>query len=105
LISAISNDTAGDMMFAQQVFGYGKAGDALIGISTSGNSVNVLHAIHVAKALDMCTIGLSGQNGGQMKQLCDATICVPYERTLEVQERHLPIYHALSIMLEEEFFG
>jgi phosphoheptose isomerase len=105
LISAISNDTSGDMIFAQQVFGYGKPGDALLGISTSGNSVNVLHALRVAKALELHTIGLTGQNGGHMRGLCDTTICVPYERTLEIQERHLPIYHALSIMLEQEFFG
>lgn len=105
LSTAINNDIAGDMGFAQQVLGYGKAGDALIGISTSGNSGNVLNALHVARALDMRTIGLSGRTGGKMHDLCDVMICVPYERTLEVQERHLAIYHALCLMLEREFFG
>ena len=105
LISAVSNDTAGDMMFAQQVVGYGRPGDAIIGISTSGNSGNVLHALRVARALDMRTIGLTGRTGGAMRDVCDVTICVPYDRTLEIQERHLPIYHALCVLLELEFFG
>lgn len=105
LMTAISNDTAADMIFAQQVFGYGRAGDALIGISTSGNSANVLHAIRVAQALEMRTIGLTGKSGGAMRDLCDVTVCVPYERTSAIQERHLPVYHALCVMLEEAFFG
>lgn len=105
LSSAVSNDTAGDMTFAQQVLGYGKSGDAIIGISTSGNSRNVLHALRVARALDMRTIGLTGRTGGQMRDICDVTICAPYDRTLEIQERHLPIYHTLCVMLELEFFG
>lgn len=104
LISAISNDVSGDMVFAQQVYGYGRAGDSLIAISTSGSATNVLHALRVAKALNMHTIGLTGRTGGKMRDFCDVAICVPYERTLQVQERHLPIYHALSIMLENEFF-
>ncbi|MCI0709742.1 MAG: SIS domain-containing protein [Chloroflexi bacterium] len=102
--TAFSNDVAGDMVFAQQVYGLGKAGDTLIGISTSGNSTNVLHALAVAKVLGLHSIGLTGKTGGKMPALCDVTIRVPYERTLEIQERHLPVYHALSIMLEQEFF-
>ncbi len=105
LSTAINNDIGGDMSFAQQVLGYGKAGDALIGISTSGNSANVLNALQVARALEMRTIGLTGRSGGKMRDLCDVLVCVPYERTLEVQERHLAIYHALCIMIEQEFFG
>lgn len=105
LMSAISNDTAGDMIFAQQVLGYAKPGDAILGISTSGNSANVLHALRVARALDMRTIGLTGRSGGTMRDVCDVTVCVPYDRTLEIQERHLAIYHALCIMLETAFFG
>jgi D-sedoheptulose 7-phosphate isomerase len=85
--------------------GYGLRGDSLIGISTSGNSANVLHALYVAKALNMRTIGLTGKSGGALSYVCDVTICVPYERTAAVQERHLPIYHALSVMLEQEFFA
>lgn len=105
LITAISNDIAGDLIFAQQVLGYGKKGDTLIAISTSGTSANVLHALRVARALELNTIGLTGKSGGSMRELCDVTICVPYERTSAIQERHLPIYHTLCAMLEQEFFG
>ncbi|MEH7380567.1 SIS domain-containing protein [Bacillus sp. JJ1533] len=105
LMTAFSNDVAPDLVFAQQVFGYGKMGDVVMGISTSGNSKNVLHALTVAKALGLQTIGLTGENGGKMKEICDVTICVPWKDTPAIQERHLPIYHTLCIMLEEEFFG
>jgi D-sedoheptulose 7-phosphate isomerase len=105
LISAYANDVAADMVFAQQVFGYGKPGDVLLGISTSGNSRNVVHALQVARALGLHTVGLSGRDGGEMKGLCDAAIVVPWDSTPDIQERHLPIYHALCIMLEEEFFS
>ncbi len=105
LMTAYANDVAADMVFAQQVYGYGAKGDVLIGISTSGNSVNVIRALQVARAVGMRTIGLTGRSGGKMKGLCDVTIRVPWESTPDVQERHLPIYHALCIMLEEEFFA
>lgn len=104
LISAISNDIAGDMAFAQQVYGYGQVGDILLGISTSGNSRNVIHAVYVAKALGLKTIGLTGKTGGEMSALCDVTICVPHDTTAQIQERHLPVYHALCSLLEQEFF-
>jgi D-sedoheptulose 7-phosphate isomerase len=105
LSTAIANDIAGDMGFAQQVLGYGQPGDALLGISTSGNSANVLNALQVARALGLRTLGLSGRTGGQMPALCDVLICVPYDRTLEIQERHLAIYHTLCLLIEQEFFG
>lgn len=105
LMTAFDNDVAADMVFAQQVYGYGRRGDTMIGLSTSGNSGNVIRALQVAKALGMHTVGLTGQHGGAMKQLCDATICVPSERTPDIQERHLPIYHTLCIMLEQTFFN
>ena len=105
LSTAIGNDIAGDVIFAQQVLGYGHKGDALIGISTSGSSANVLHALRVARALELRTIGFTGRTGGKMRDLCDVTICVPYDRTLEIQERHLAIYHALCILIELEFFA
>jgi D-sedoheptulose 7-phosphate isomerase len=105
LMTAYVNDVAADMVFAQQVFGYAKPGDVLIGISTSGNSSNVVRALQVARALGAQTIGLTGRTGGSMVEWCDATIRVPWDSTPDVQERHLPIYHALCIMLEEEFFG
>ena len=105
LLSAISNDTAADMVFAQQVYGYGREGDALIGLSTSGNSRNVILAMQVGRALGLRTIGLTGPTGGALKPLCDVCVCVPAENTPAIQERHLPIFHVLCAMLEEEFFA
>lgn len=109
LESAFSNDAAPQMVFAQQVLGLGRAGDVLVAISTSGNSANVLHALRVAKVLGLHTLGLTGQSGGAMAadspRLCEVLIRVPYTRTRDVQERHLPVYHALSLMLEREFFA
>lgn len=104
LVSAISNDIGGDFVFAQQVAGYGSKNDVLLGISTSGNSQNVVDACITAKAKGMKVIGLIGQNGGKMKTYCDAAICVPSTLTAHVQEYHLPIYHVLCIMVEETFF-
>ena len=105
LSTAFQNDVAADMVFAQQVYGYGRRGDVLLAISTSGNSRNVIYALQVAKTQGLATIGLTGQSGGQMNDLCDVTLCVPAVETSIVQEYHLPIYHALCLMLEAEFFG
>lgn len=104
LISAYSNDKAPDLLFAQQVLGLGDKGDVLLAISTSGNSKNVLYACQVAKIKEMKVIGLAGGNGGKMKELCDTTICVPSKETYLVQEYHLPVYHAVCLALENEFF-
>ncbi|WP_028608849.1 D-sedoheptulose-7-phosphate isomerase [Paenibacillus harenae] len=105
LMTAFINDVAADMVFAQQVYGYGRKEDALAVFSTSGNSANVVHAVQVAKSLGMKTIGLTGRSGGRLYSLCDVTIRVPFESTPDIQERHLPVYHTLCIMLEEAFFG
>jgi D-sedoheptulose 7-phosphate isomerase len=105
LLTAFANDVAADMVFAQQVFGYGRPTDVFLGLSTSGNSLNVIRAAQVAKSLGMCTIAMSGQSGGRLFELCDVTIRVPYHLTPDIQEKHLPIYHTLCIMLENEFFG
>jgi D-sedoheptulose 7-phosphate isomerase len=104
LITAIANDVSADMVFAQQVYGLGKKDDVLIGISTSGNSMNVVRALQVARVQGLYTIGLTGR-GGTMSTLCDAAIRVPFDNTPDVQERHLPIYHALCMMLEEALFS
>jgi len=104
LITAFANDVAPDMIFAQQTAGYGRAGDVLIAISTSGNSRNVVRAVQVASAIGMSTIGLTGAKGSKLSVLCDAAVCVPEQETFKVQELHLPVYHALCCMLEEEFF-
>ncbi|MCL2202478.1 MAG: SIS domain-containing protein [Defluviitaleaceae bacterium] len=105
LISAFTNDVGADYVFAQQVYGYGKKGDALIALSTSGNATNVVNACRVAKALEMKVIGLSGKTGGLLKNLCDTCICIPSADTASIQERHLPVYHALCAALEVEFWG
>lgn len=104
LISAICNDLSADQVFAQQVLGYGKAGDVLIAISTSGLSTNVIRAVIIAKSIGLKTIGLTGKSGGSFKELCNVTIQVPADETDRIQELHLPIYHLLCAMLEEEFF-
>ncbi len=105
LMTAHANDVAADMVFAQQVYGYGQPGDAVLGISTSGNSANVIHALQVGYVLGLHPIGLTGRIGGRMRELCKVTICVPADSTSEIQERHLPIYHTLCRMLEQEFFS
>jgi D-sedoheptulose 7-phosphate isomerase len=105
LATAFSNDVASDLVFAQQVYAYGRPGDVLIGLSTSGRSANVLHAFRVARSLGVRTIGLTGHSGGAMTPLCDVLVRVPYESTPRIQERHLPIYHALCIALEVRYFG
>lgn len=105
LATAFLNDVAADMIFAQQVYGYARPGDVVLGISTSGNSTNVLNALKVGKALGAKTVGLTGQSGGQMKTLCDVAICVPATVVYQVQEYHLPVYHTLCRLVEEEFFG
>ena len=104
LLTAFANDVAPDMIYAQQVYGYAEPGDALLALSTSGDSPNVVRALQVARAFGVTTLGLSGRTGGRMKALCDTCICVPEEDTLKVQERHLPLYHALCELLEQAFF-
>ncbi len=104
LITAFANDVDADLVFAQQVYGYGQPGDVLMSISTSGNSRNVLYALHTARALGMRTIGLTGQGGGQMSNAADVTIRVPETQTADIQERHLAVYHALCAQLEEDLF-
>lgn len=104
LSTAYANDVDGDLAFAQQTYGYGKKGDVLLGISTSGNSKNVMYAMAAAKALGMKTIGLTGRDGGQLKECADVSVVVPETETFKIQELHLPVYHALCLMLEERFF-
>jgi len=105
LITAVANDTDANLIFAQQVVGYGNAGDVLIAISSSGNSQNVVDAIITAKAKRMIVIGLTGETGGKMKQFCDILVNVPGRRTAFVQELHLPVYHTLCMIVEHFFFG
>jgi D-sedoheptulose 7-phosphate isomerase len=104
LTSAYVNDVDAAMAFAQQVYGLGRPGDALLGISTSGNSANVVNAAKVAKAMGLRTLGLTGGDGGKLAAICDASVIVPARETYLVQEYHLPIYHTLCAMLEYEFY-
>ena len=104
LMTATINDNDADMVFAQQVYGYAKDNDLLIAISTSGNSKNVVNAVKVAKSLGIKTIALTGETGGELKQLADVTICAPSTETYKIQEYHLPIYHYLCASVENEIF-
>lgn len=104
LITAIANDINGDVIFAQQVAGLGKSGDILIGLSTSGNSKNVIDAMIVARAKGLKTIGFTGETGGGMKDWCDILLNVPEKRVAFVQELHLPVYHSICMMVEKEMF-
>ena len=107
LTTAYMNDVEGGaaLVFAQQAYVLGQAGDVLLGISTSGNSENVLAAALVARAEGMRVLALVGQDGGKLAGAADVAICVPAKETYQVQEYHLPVYHTLCLMLEEEFFG
>jgi D-sedoheptulose 7-phosphate isomerase len=105
LATAVANDLDPVLIFAQQVLALGKVGDCLLGISTSGNAANVVAAFHVARALGMRTIALTGRTGGRLAPLADVAVRVPADNTPEIQELHLPVYHALCLALEERFFG
>lgn len=105
LLTAFSNDVAPDMVFAQQVFGYGRKGDVLIGLTTSGNSANVVNAAKIAKSLGVSVISITGTNGGKIAAFSDSAINLPAAETYLVQELTLPVYHALCAMIEAHFFA
>lgn len=105
LTTAYGNDAVPELVFAQQIWGYGRPGDVLLAISTSGSSQNVRYAIVAAKAKGMQVIGLTGSRTGTMDPLCDLIIKAPASETYRVQEYHLPIYHALCRYVEEKMFG
>ena len=104
LSTAFANDVDGMLSYAQQVNGYGKPGDVFLGISTSGNAENVMYAAVTAKAKGMKVVGLTGKDGGKLAGIADAAVIVPEMETYKIQELHLPIYHALCLMLETHFF-
>lgn len=105
LSTAYMNDCEPLLCFAQQVNGYGKSGDVFLGISTSGNSKNVLFAATTAHAKGMKVIGLTGAKDSKLKDMSDVCIKAPQTETYMIQELHLPIYHCLCLMLEDRFFG
>jgi D-sedoheptulose 7-phosphate isomerase len=104
LTTAFNNDVDPQLTFAQLTLAFGHPGDVLVGISTSGTSRNVLEALRVGKARGLVCIGLTGQSGGLMPEVCDITIQAPSDQTHLIQEYHLPIYHTLCLMLEQHFF-
>ncbi len=104
LMTASLNDVDGNIMFAQQVNGYGKKGDVFLGISTSGNSMDIVYPAVVAKAKGLETIALTGKDGGKLKGIADICIVVPENETFKIQELHLPVYHALCLEVEEYFW-
>ena len=104
ILSAYINDVDPEMMYAQLVYGYAKKGDLVMGISTSGNSKNVVNAIETAKALGVNTLSLTGRSDSKMSQISDVTVQVPETETFKVQELHLPVYHYLCAEAERFFF-
>ena len=103
-MTACLNDVDGNMVFAQQVMGLGQKNDIFLGISTSGNSKDIIYAMVVAKAKGLKTIALSGRDGGKLKNIADVSIIVPEWETYKIQELHLPIYHAICLKIEEHFW-
>lgn len=105
LTTAFMNDAVPVLIFAQQVNGLGRAGDVFLGISTSGNSRNILYAAVAAKSKGLKVIGLTGEKENRLMEFADVCIRVPERETYRIQELHLPVYHCLCLMLEERFFG
>lgn len=105
MTTAYINDVDGQGVFAQQLYGFGRPGDVFLGISTSGNSKNVMSATVVARALGIKVIGLTGAKGGELAKVADVAVKVPQTETYMIQELHLPVYHCWCLMLEDHFFG
>ena len=103
--TAFMNDVSPDMVFAQLMYGYAKDNDVAVGISTSGNSKNVVNAIKCAKAKNIKTIALTGEKESMLSKLCDVTINVPESETYKIQELHLPVYHYICAKVEQILFG
>ncbi|MCF0155484.1 MAG: D-sedoheptulose 7-phosphate isomerase [Veillonella sp.] len=103
ILTAVGNDYGYDEVFARQVQGLGQAGDVLVGISTSGNSKNVVKAVEEAKAMGLKTIAFTGQGGGRLGELCDATVAVPSKVTARIQEMHILVGHIICELVEEDY--
>jgi D-sedoheptulose 7-phosphate isomerase len=103
-LTAVANDYGYDLVYSRMVKGIGKQGDVLIGLSTSGNSVNITNALQMAQELGMITVGLTGETGGKMKPLCKYLLNVPSNDTPRIQESHITIGHIICQLVEEELF-
>ncbi len=103
-LTAVANDYGYDVVYSRMIKGVGKKGDVLVGLSTSGNSVNIVKAMQVAKQLGMITIAFTGESGGQMKSLSDYTINIPSNDTPRIQESHITVGHIICQLVEEALF-
>ena len=104
ILSAFANDVEPDMVYAQLVYGYGKPEDLFVGLSTSGNSTNVVQAARVAKALGLKTVAMTGQKESRLSEICDISIRVPETEPYKIQELHLPVYHYICAQVEQNFW-
>ena len=104
ILSAFANDVDPSMVYAQMVYGYAKENDLFVGLSTSGNSQNVVNAAEIAKALGIKTIAMTGQKKSKLSKVCNITIQVPETETYKIQELHLPVYHYICAAVEKRMF-
>jgi D-sedoheptulose 7-phosphate isomerase len=105
ILTAVGNDYGYERVFARQIEAIGQAGDVFIGISTSGNSPNVLRALELSMQMGIVTVGLSGRTGGSMTPLCDYCICIPSDVTMHIQQAHLALEHVFCMIVEQRFFA
>ncbi len=105
LLTAIANDQGGDLIFAQQVMAYGRPNDVLWALSTSGNSLNVIHALRAARSLGLKTLGFGGPSQNEMSKLCDVIVALPGVNVPSIQHSHQLVYHAICLALEAEWYS
>jgi len=105
ILTSIGNDYGYEHIFSRQIEAVGQKGDMFIGISTSGNSPNIIKALEICKAKEIKTVGLTGQTGGEMASLCDYCIKIPSDETPRIQECHIMIGHIICSIIEEIIFG
>lgn len=103
-LTAVANDYSFDVIYSRLIDGIGKSGDVLVGLSTSGNSKNIINAFEIAKKKEMVTIGFTGESGGKMKSLCDHLINIPSTDTPRIQESHIMVGHIICQLVEEKYF-
>jgi len=105
ILTSVGNDLAFDQVFARQVRALVQKGDVVVGISTSGNSPNVLNGVITAREKGAITLGFTGRDGGKLKNLVDVCFCVPSDSTPRIQEAHIAVWHAICQVVEQELFG
>lgn len=105
ILTLVGNDYGFERIFARQIEALGQAGDVFMGISTSGNSPNVLRAMELSRRMGIATIGLCGRTGGRMAPLCDYCICIPSDVTMYIQQAQLALEHIFCMMVERHYFG